>query len=62
MEKSLLKRLQAQLKHYGLNSDEWTIRPLARNLFQLCHITDPHFKFLGTAKNKNWSQIWLVSI
>lgn len=62
MQTTTMKKLYAQLKHYGLNAQEWRIKPVSNRLVKLHNLMDPEFQLMGQVRKQSWDQIWLVSI
>lgn len=62
MNSEMMKKLYAQLKHYGLNAQEWKIRPVSNQIFKLYNLADPEFQLMGQVRKQSWDQIWLISI
>jgi len=58
--------LHKDLKKFGLNPSEWTIEQLEERLFQIAHIEDKQFYFLGEAQLEGlipeWTHLHLFSL
>ena len=62
-EQELLK----QLMGFGLNPEDWSIRPASLQRYLIEHKTDRDFQFMGeihsnTANETRWERIRLVNI
>jgi len=57
--------LKNELKKFGLNPAEWTLRRLTRQRFHVVHVADQEFYFLGETKScglfQEWTNLQLVS-
>jgi hypothetical protein len=62
MKSDLLKKLYTQLCDFGLNSQEWVIRPVSKSHFLIYHNEDSTFNFMGQIESQSWTRIWLTSI
>lgn len=58
--------LHNDLKKFGLNPSEWTIEQLEERLFQIAHIDDKQFFFLGETRLEGtipeWNNLHLLSL
>lgn len=58
--------LKKELQKFGLNPVEWTLRRLEETYYQIAHVEDQHFYFLGEAQEEGpqpqWVQIKLLSL
>ncbi|WP_413288663.1 hypothetical protein [Bdellovibrio sp. HCB337] len=58
--------LKKDLKKFGLNPEEWTVRKLKEKTYKVMHIKDHQFYFHGQTKQvgvlPEWSQLRLFSL
>lgn len=58
--------LRNDLKTYGLNPSEWTLRKLKKRKFKVVHVTDNNFFFVGNTQQsghfQKWTTLQLISI
>lgn len=57
--------LKNDLKNFGLNPAEWTIRKLSGQRYKIAAIADSSFFFLGETRNEElpqWKELKLASI
>lgn len=59
MQTNLLKKLYAQLQHFGLNSQDWIIKPVSQCCYIIYNQEDPSFRFFGQTDRQMWTQIWI---
>ncbi|MBX2996586.1 MAG: hypothetical protein KF681_17320 [Bdellovibrionaceae bacterium] len=56
-------QLQQGLTQFGLNPGEWTLVAVSRTLFQIIHLHDEHFQFLGRCNGRGqWVKVELFSL
>lgn len=64
--KQNLETLRGQLRHFGLNPEEWTLQPRGSRVVRIRHQQDESFRFEGLLKAKSpkpqWAELKLVSI
>ncbi len=64
--KSSLVKLQAQLKHFGLNPCEWNLRRVQSLSFLVQHKLDKKFAFYGrldiSSTQPQWKSLELLSL
>jgi hypothetical protein len=57
--------LKNDLKKFGLNPTEWTIRELNEQKFKIAHVKDQHFCFVGdthlVGAFQRWTNLKLIS-
>jgi hypothetical protein len=57
--------LKNDLKKFGLNPAEWTIRELNEQKFKIAHVTDQQFCFIGNTQPlgrfQQWTNLNLIS-
>lgn len=57
--------LKDDLKKFGLNPTEWIIEQLEDQIYQIAHVDDHQFYFLGKARHvgllPEWTQLKLLS-
>lgn len=58
--------LRNDLKTYGLNPSEWTLRKLKKQKFKVVHVKDNTFYFVGKTQQRGplqqWTTLQLISI
>jgi hypothetical protein len=61
-----LLQLQMNLSQYGLNPQDWILKPLSQMTYLIAHKEDPGFKFCGQWKHLKqkaaWQSLQLLSI
>lgn len=58
--------LRDELKNYGLNPAEWTLRKLRKQKFKVTNVSDKKFYFIGDTQAsgplQKWETLQLISI
>lgn len=65
-----MQNIQGALKNdlikFGLNPAEWTIEPMEDQIYQVAHVEDQHFYFLGEVQvsdsRPEWKGLHLFSL
>ena len=62
LEKSLL----SQLKQFGLNPSNWSLKPVSKSLILIDSLDEDGFQFIGSIHKKKgqivWTQLQLAAI
>ena len=65
-KRNSLVKLQAQLKHFGLNPSEWNLRRVQSLSFLIQHKLDKGYAFYGRLENSGpqgkWRSLELLSL
>ncbi|MNK06268.1 hypothetical protein D3C87_241610 [compost metagenome] len=67
MTDMILNKLQNDLKNFGLNPMDWTLRKIGQSRYQVSHVSEDDFKFLGQLEMKTpflptWKNLELLSL
>jgi len=66
MSKEQMIELHADLKNFGLNPAEWSLKQMRSLQIKIEHRLDSSFAFLGVATKKNkrlkWENLKLISL
>jgi hypothetical protein len=61
--KMTFDNLYFDLKTYGLNPKDWTLKKISKKQFQILNNSDSNFVLLGrSANNKKWQNLTLIDL